>query len=222
MAVALAHAALGEVPIARLALVALPSIRIRHALALAGDQVTVVVLRPDAVAVAGLAALRAEAIGARSALITLPAHHIGLALAVAAVGVADLTQRAGGIAVAHAGAVMDIGAQVLVQILAPRIRLVAHVVQGDVAIVLLILAPAQIGQRGAREDGRDLDAGDQCQRIHQNRGRRRVLVVSLPLEVNAELVDLAGLQADIIQGHHLTIAIRQGEWYASLRGSGRR
>jgi len=92
MTIALADPALGEVPVARLALVALPAVGVRHALALTGYQIAVLVLRSDAVAVAGLASLRSESVGARGTLVALPAHHVWLALAVSSVGVALLAE----------------------------------------------------------------------------------------------------------------------------------
>jgi len=99
MTIALAHSALGEIPIARLALITLPAVCIRHTLALAGYQVAVFILRSDAVAIASLATFGTKTIGARSTLIALPAHHIGLTLAVTSIGFAHLAQRSGGFAI---------------------------------------------------------------------------------------------------------------------------
>lgn len=79
--VAVAPLAVGEPPEADAALVALAPVRVGPALALAAGRVAEVVQRADAVAVAGQAALRAEAVVAGGAPVAAPAHHVRLALA---------------------------------------------------------------------------------------------------------------------------------------------
>lgn len=58
MSVTITRLAVREVPVSGLTLVALSSVGFWMAIALAGHQVTLVILRSDAVAVAGLAAIR--------------------------------------------------------------------------------------------------------------------------------------------------------------------
>lgn len=120
MSITLADTARGEVPVARLALIALPAIGIRMAGTLTRQQITIVVLATDTITIAGLATLRSKAIGTRRTLIALATHHIGFALTEAAIGIAFLTQRSRRIAVTHAGTIVDILAGILLQITANR------------------------------------------------------------------------------------------------------
>lgn len=209
MTIALAHSALGEIPIARLALITLPAVCIRHTLALAGYQVAVFILRSDAVAIASLATFGTKTIGARSTLIALPAHHIGLTLAVTSIGFAHLAQRSGWIAITHTGSIVDKHTEDIVQILTFRIRLVVHIVQRGFAIVFFVILFANISQNGSLEDGRYIDAGNERKRIHQDRRCGTVHIVSLSLKVNPEFINLSSFQAYFIQSNHLTAAIRK-------------
>ena len=90
MSIAVALLAIGEVPVARLALVALASVGVGLAVTLAGGQVTFTVFRADAVAVARLAAVLRESVRAWCATVTLTSDDIGLAPAESSVLVALL------------------------------------------------------------------------------------------------------------------------------------
>lgn len=120
MSIALTDPARGEVPVAWLTLITLPSIGIGMAGTLTRLQITIVVLATDAITIAGNATLWAKAECARSTLITLATHHIGFALTESAVGITLLAQRTRRIAVTHAGTIVDILADILLQFTANR------------------------------------------------------------------------------------------------------
>lgn len=100
MAVAFASTTVREVPEAGFALATGATVGVGPTLAPSGVDVAEVVESTDAVAVAGHAALGAEAVGARGAAVATTSHHVRLARTGATVVVADQTVRARWVALA--------------------------------------------------------------------------------------------------------------------------
>lgn len=93
MTVAVTALAVGVVPVAWLALVALSAVRVGPAFALAGLGIAEVVQGTDSIAVTRPAASRSETVSSWCTAVAAAAHHIGLALALTAQRVAHAAVR---------------------------------------------------------------------------------------------------------------------------------
>lgn len=100
MSVTITCLAVREVPVSGLTLVTLSSVGFWMTITLPGHQVALIVLRSNAVAVAGLATVRRESISSWRAFVTLPADDIRLALAVTSMFLALLAKRTSRVAIA--------------------------------------------------------------------------------------------------------------------------
>jgi len=195
--VALAAAAVGEVPVAGLALVAAPPVRVGPTLALAVFKITEVVERAHRVALARVAAAGTLAVGARGAAVAFSPHHVALAGARAAQRGADVGLRSRGVTLACESLAVDVEADAVEMVLAAQLRngaLLAGVEAVPTAVVLELLAEA-VALGGAAVEGQVLRPRDEQHGVNKDGGGRGVVGGLAVTELQAHLVALPFLQA---------------------------